>query len=143
MQRREFIAGLGAAITGSIRAHAQELPPVQLVGYLYAGPTDGVVGRQVAFREGLGDAGYFEGCNVAVESRWARNVYYRLPDLANDLVSTGVSVLVRHTMRPRPSRRRRQPPRFQLSSVLARTPSRPASFPAWTILGATSPASPP
>ncbi len=94
MQRREFIAGLGAAITGSVRTHAQELPPVQLVGYLYAGPTDGYAGRQVAFREGLGDAGYFEGCNVAIESRWARNQFYRLPDLARDLVSTGVSVLV-------------------------------------------------
>jgi putative tryptophan/tyrosine transport system substrate-binding protein len=94
MRRRDFIAGLGVAVTGSIRTHAQQLPPVPLVGYLYAGPTEGVVGRQVAFREGLADTGYFEGCNVAIESRWARNDTYRLPDLASDLVDRGVAVLV-------------------------------------------------
>jgi putative tryptophan/tyrosine transport system substrate-binding protein len=94
MRRRDFIAGLGAAVTGSVRTHAQQLPPVALVGYLYAGPTERVVGRQVAFREGLADTGYFEGCNVAIESRWARNDSYRLPDLASDLVDRGVAVLV-------------------------------------------------
>jgi ABC-type uncharacterized transport system substrate-binding protein len=102
MQRREFIAGLGAAITGSIRTNAQQLPPVSLmdypgislVGYLYAGPIEGTVGRQVAFRQGLAEAGYFEGCNLAIESRWARNAFYRLPDLASDLVGSGIAVLV-------------------------------------------------
>jgi putative tryptophan/tyrosine transport system substrate-binding protein len=94
MRRREFISGLGAAITGSIRTNAQQLPPVSLVGYLYAGPSEGVVGRQVAFREGLAEAGYFEGCNLGIESRWARNAFYRLPDLASDLVDRGVAVLV-------------------------------------------------
>jgi putative ABC transport system substrate-binding protein len=97
MRRRDFIAGLGAAVTGSIRTNAQQLqqlPPVALVGYLYAGPTEGVVGRQVAFREGLADTGYFEGCNVAIESRWARNDFFRLPELASDLVDSGVAVLV-------------------------------------------------
>ena len=94
MRRREFIAGLGAAITGSIRANAQQLPPVSLVGYLYAGPTEGAMLRQVAFREGLAEAGYFEGCNLAIESRWARNAPFRLPDLASDLVDSGVAVLV-------------------------------------------------
>jgi putative ABC transport system substrate-binding protein len=102
MRRREFIAGLGAAITGSIKSNAQQLPPVSLVGYpsvslvgyLYAGPTDGLVGRQVAFRQGLAEADYFEGCNLAIESRWARNAFYRLPDMASDLVGSGVAVMV-------------------------------------------------
>src|SRR6266576_286254 len=94
MQRREFIAGLGAAITGSIRTNAQPPPPLSLVGYLYAGPNEGTVGRQVAFRQGLAEAGYFEGCNLAIETRWARNAFYRLPDLASDLVGSGIAVLV-------------------------------------------------
>src|SRR5262245_33738607 len=94
MQRREFIAGLGAAITGSMKTNAQGLPPVSLVGYLYAGPTEGLVGRQVAFRKGLAQADYFEGCNVAIESRWTRNEFYRLPDMASDLVRSGIAVLV-------------------------------------------------
>ena len=90
MRRREFIAGLGAAITGSIQTNAQELlRAVPLVGYLDDGPAEGFVFRQVVFREGLAAADYFEGCNVAIESHRAR-----LPDWASDLVDRGVAVLV-------------------------------------------------
>src|SRR5580704_439494 len=89
MQRREFIVGLGAAITGSIQTHAQELPSVPLVGYLDDSPAEGYVSRQVLFREGLAVVDYYEGCNVAIESHWAR-----LPDWASDLVDRGVAVLV-------------------------------------------------
>jgi putative ABC transport system substrate-binding protein len=90
MQRREFIAGLGAAITGSIQTNAQELlPSVPLVGYLDDSPAEGYVSRQVLFREGLAVVDYYEGCNVAIESHWAR-----LPDWASDLVERGVAVLV-------------------------------------------------
>jgi ABC transporter substrate binding protein/GMC oxidoreductase len=94
MRRREFMAGLGAAITGSIRTNAQQLPPVSLVGYLYAGPAEGFAFRQVAFRKGLAETDYFEGCNVAIETHWARNESFRLADLANELVGRGVAVLV-------------------------------------------------
>jgi putative tryptophan/tyrosine transport system substrate-binding protein len=94
MRRREFIAGLGAAITGPIRANAQELPPVRLVGFLYHGPVEGAVGRQVGFRQGLAETDYFEGDNVAIESRWTRNQINRLPELADDLVHSGIEVLV-------------------------------------------------
>jgi putative tryptophan/tyrosine transport system substrate-binding protein len=89
MQRREFIAGLGAAITGSIQTNAQQLPPVPLVGYLDDGPADGFIFRQVVFRRGLAQTDYFEGCNVAIESHRGR-----LPDWASDLVDRGVAVLV-------------------------------------------------
>jgi hypothetical protein len=72
MRRREFIAGLGAAITGSIQTNAQELlPSVPLVGYLDDSPAEGYVSRQVVFREGLAVVDYYEGCNVAIESHWA------------------------------------------------------------------------
>ena len=94
MRRREFIAGLGAAITGSIRTNAEALPPVRLVGYLYHGPVEGAVGRQVGFRQGLAETDYFEGDNVAIESRWTRNQFNRLPELATDLVHSGIAVLV-------------------------------------------------
>ena len=94
MHRREFMAGLGAAITGSIRTNAQQLPPVSLVGYLYAGPAEGFAFRQVAFRKGLAETDYFEGCNVAIETHWARNESFRVADLAGELVGRGVAVLV-------------------------------------------------
>src|SRR5580704_15508505 len=89
MQRRDFIVGLGAAITGSIQTDAQELTPVPLVGYLDDGPVEGFIFRQVEFRKGLAAADYFEGCNVAIESHRAG-----LPDWASDLVDRGVAVLV-------------------------------------------------
>jgi putative ABC transport system substrate-binding protein len=89
MQRREFIVGMGAAITGSIQTDAQELTPVPLVGYLDDGPVEGFVFRQVLFREGLAVLDYYEACNVAIESHWAR-----LPEWASDLVDRGVTVLV-------------------------------------------------
>jgi putative ABC transport system substrate-binding protein len=90
MRRREFIAGLGATITGAIQTNAQELlPSVPLVGYLDDSPAEGYVSRQVVFREGLAVVDYYEGCNVAIESHWAR-----LPDWASDLVDRGVAVLV-------------------------------------------------
>ena len=89
MKRREFIVGLGAAITGSVQADAQELAPVPLVGYLDDGPAEGFIFRQVVFRKGLAAADYFEGCNVAIEAHRAG-----LTDWASDLVDRGVAVLV-------------------------------------------------
>jgi putative ABC transport system substrate-binding protein len=89
MQRREFIAGLGAVITGSIQTDAQELTLPPLVGHLDDGPVEGFVSRQVLFREGLAVMDYFEGCNVAIESHRGR-----LADWAGDLVDRGVAVLV-------------------------------------------------
>jgi putative ABC transport system substrate-binding protein len=88
MQRREFIVGLGAAITGSIRTDAQGLPRF-LVGYLDDGPVEGFIFRQVEFRKGLAAADYFEGSDVAIEAHRGR-----LPDWAGDLVDRGVAVLV-------------------------------------------------
>jgi len=90
MRRREFIAGLGAAITGSIRTDAQGLlPRLQLVGYLDDDPVEGFIFRQVEFRKGLAAADYIEGSDVAIEVHRGR-----LPEWAGDLVDRGAAVLV-------------------------------------------------
>ncbi len=47
-----------------------------------------------AFRQGLGDSGFVEGQNIAIEYRWAENRYERLPEMANELVRRQVAVLV-------------------------------------------------
>jgi putative ABC transport system substrate-binding protein len=89
MQRREFIVGLGAAITGSIRTDAQGLPSLSLVGYLDDGPVERFIFRQVEFRKGLAAADYYEGSEVAIEAHRGR-----LAEWAGDLIDRGAAVLV-------------------------------------------------
>ncbi len=91
MRRREFIVGLGATITGSIRTDAQGLPRLPLVGYLDDDPVnEGFThSGKWNFAKGLAAADYFEGSGVAIEAHRGR-----LSDWAGDLVDRGVAVLV-------------------------------------------------
>jgi putative ABC transport system substrate-binding protein len=96
MKRRDFVASLGSAATSSIlrplAARAQQ-PRMPVIGYLGAESPDRFASRLRAFRDGLAEAGFTEGRNVAIEYRWAEGSNERLPALAVELVRHPVSVL--------------------------------------------------
>jgi putative ABC transport system substrate-binding protein len=97
MQRREFIPGLGSAAAWPVAAWAQR-SGMPMIGYLSPqSADDDYKNFTVPFLQGLKEARYVDGQNVAVEYRWAENQYDRydrLPALAADLVRRRVHVII-------------------------------------------------
>jgi putative ABC transport system substrate-binding protein len=80
-----FIALLGGLLAGSIGVRAQE-STLPLIGFLNSGSAPAFQRHIDAFRQGLSEAGYKEGRNVAIDYRWADGQQARLPELAAALV---------------------------------------------------------
>jgi putative ABC transport system substrate-binding protein len=94
MRRRHFtilLAGAMAAWPSVSRAQKKAMPVIGLLTATSPGPFEPLMR---AFRQGLSDAGYIEGQNVAIEYRWAEGHYDRLPALAADLVGRKVDLIV-------------------------------------------------
>jgi len=96
VRRRDFITLLGGAIAAwPPGARAQQAKP--MVGFLSGGSPGPFAYLVRAFRQGLKEAGFVEGQNLAIEFRWAEGRYERLPELVTDLIRREASVLAATT----------------------------------------------
>src|SRR6266700_2455948 len=93
MTRRELMLLLGGAISASRSLRAQQ-KAIPVIGYLNSGLAGAFAPLVAAFRQGLGETGYVEGQNLAIEYRWADNHLDQLPTLAADLDGLKVDMLV-------------------------------------------------
>jgi putative ABC transport system substrate-binding protein len=93
MRRREFIALVGgAAVIWPVAARAQQA--LIEIGFLHGASAQPFAHIVAGLRQGLKDAGFTEGRNIAIEFRWAEGQYDRLPAMASDLAGRRVALIV-------------------------------------------------
>ena len=94
MKRREFLGFLGGAAVATIGrpcvANAQQVP---VVGFLSTRSPEEAAAHTAAFIRGLKEVGLVDGQNVAIEYRWARGQYQRLPAFAAELADLRAAVI--------------------------------------------------
>ena len=86
-----------ALLAAPLAVEAQQAGRMYRIGYLGSTSNSSYQAQLVeSLRQGLRDLGYVEGKNLTIEYRWAEDKYDRLPDLAAELVSLNVDLIVTH-----------------------------------------------
>ena len=93
MRRRDFMVLIGSAAAAWPRAAAAQQAEMPVIGFLHSASPESYGPQLAGFHQGLKEVGYIEGRNVAIEFRWAKDQYNRLPELAADLVRRHVAVI--------------------------------------------------
>jgi putative ABC transport system substrate-binding protein len=94
MRRRNFLTLLGgAAAAWPVAARAQQAAVKPVIGYIGFGALENSVLYLAAFRRGLGEIGFVEGQNVAIEYRWLEGQYDRMPEVTADLARRAVTII--------------------------------------------------
>jgi putative tryptophan/tyrosine transport system substrate-binding protein len=75
-------------------AEAQQPRKAPRIGFLSTASASSIADNLEAFRQGLRESGYIEGKNIIIEYRWGEGKLDRLPELAAELVSLGVDIIV-------------------------------------------------
>src|SRR6185503_15000396 len=90
IRRRQFLVAGGALLIAPLAADAQQPQKVRRIGFFGNAPSSQVE----AFRQGLRDLGWVEGQNMILEYRWMQGRPERLPELAEELVSLRLDVIL-------------------------------------------------
>jgi putative ABC transport system substrate-binding protein len=100
MDRRAFVAGSLSVLTAPLGVRAQSVPKVPMIGFLspFSSSSPDSAHWHQAFQQGLRDLGWVEGKNISIEYRYAEGKDDRLPQLASELVTLKVELIVATTV---------------------------------------------
>src|SRR6187401_569949 len=98
MKRRDVFGIVVGAATWPLAARAQQQATMPVISLFNSGSQATNSKNLTTFRQGLKEAGFVEGQNVAIEFQWAENQFDRLANLATEVIARRPAVIVANTL---------------------------------------------